>query len=73
MAIVSSTYVADAHTQVDGRRYVNETHTDAQGQTYTFSYLADPGANYSAILATHASQLADQLAEQEFNEVLSGD
>lgn len=72
MAIVSSTYTPDAHTQTDGRRYVSETHTDSTGVVHTLSYLAEPGADYAAILAAHAAQLSESLAAQEYEEVLSG-
>lgn len=68
-----STYEVEAHTQADGRRYVNETHTDVAGGVHTLTYLADAGADYAAILAEHASQLEGRLADAEFNEVLNGD
>jgi hypothetical protein len=72
MSIVSSTYMVDEHTQRDGRRYVLEEHIDSEGVVYRNMYLSDVGANYSAILAIHASKLAIALAEQEAEEVLNG-
>lgn len=70
MPIVSSTYQPDAHTQVDGRRYVTESHTDATGAVHTLTYLADPGADYGAILAVHAQQLAQQMADAEYQSIV---
>lgn len=72
MSIVSSQYIADEHAQVDGRRYVTEIHTDSEGVEHRVSYLAPVNADYAAIASARSIALAEQLAEQEAGEVLSG-
>lgn len=72
MAITASTYTLDAHTQVDGRRYVRETHVDSAGGEHVIEYLAEAGADYTAIMNARAVQLAESLAVQEFSELLDG-
>lgn len=73
MGIVSSSYQADATTQIDGRVYVTETHTDNLGIVRQWVYLAAVGANKDTILAQHAAQLADQLEQEEIGSLLNGD
>ena len=65
MSIVSSTYVLDGHTQADGRRYVTEKHADSEGVTHELYYLAEAGADYSAIMLSRVAQIENDLAEQE--------
>lgn len=72
MSIVSSTFILDAHTQADGRKYVQEVHTDSTGAVHTFNYLAAVGENYTAIMTARAAQLEIDLAEREAQEVLNG-
>ena len=70
MAVVSSSYELDNHTQVDGRRYVTETHTLNVGQPVVIMYLAAVGADYQAIMDARVDQINAQLAEQEADEVI---
>ena len=72
MSIVSSTYVADAHVQKDGRRFVVESHTDSVGGIHTTHYLAPIGADYQALANARAATIAASLAEQEATEILNG-
>ena len=73
MPVASSSYVADAHTQIDGRRYVRETHTLTAGDPVIVDYLAPVGADYAAIMAARVAQINESLAEREANEVVNGD
>lgn len=72
MSIVSSTFILDAHTQADGRKYVQEVHTDSTGTVHTFNYLAQVGENYAAVMAARAVQLEIDLAEREAEEIVNG-
>lgn len=63
--IVSASYELENHTQVDGRRYVYETFIDNEGAVYYRSYLAEPNADYDAILIEHTAELDQQLAGGE--------
>ena len=71
MAIVSSSYSV-AGAEVDGSRLVRETHVDGNGDPHVIDYLAAPTTDKDALLALHATQLAEQLAEQEAEELLNG-
>lgn len=71
MGITSSTYTQDAHQQPDGSVYVYESHTATGGEVFPITYLAAPGADKAALLASHAAALADMLAEREFSEALN--
>ena len=71
MAIVSSTYALEP-VQADGRRWVLESHTDGQSHVHQVSYLAAAGSDPVPLLATHAQQVAAQLAIQEFHGILTG-
>jgi broad specificity phosphatase PhoE len=76
MAITSSTYTLDGHAQVDGRRYVRETHTDSDGQQHVVEYLAPAGwtdVEYAATMQARAAQLAESLAESEFDQILGSE
>lgn len=72
MSIVSSTYTVDSYAQADGRKYVTEKHIDTTGVEHTSVYLADPGADYQAIMEARAIKLAAKLAEAEAEAVLNG-
>lgn len=72
MAITSSVYAVDSHTQIDGRRWVYETHTDSEGEVWLFSYLAVGGADYAAIMAARAGSLLNQLRDRELMRLLGG-
>ena len=75
MAIVSSTYTIDAHTQRDGSRYVRSTHRDDTGREHSrnFSISAKQDErDVQAIVAQHVVSIDAQLiasaaerAEQE--------
>lgn len=69
MPVSNSTYVVEAHAQIDGRRYVRETHTDGTGTQHVVDYLAAVGTDYAAVLVVHAQQLEQQLADAEYAEV----
>lgn len=49
--IVSSSFTSEPRAQIDGRRYVTETHVDDVVGTVTFTYLAEVGQDYSAVMA----------------------
>ncbi len=70
MPIVSSGYVI-GQPQVDGRRYITEVHTDHLGASHLREYLADPGADYDAILTASAARMANDLAEGEADALLA--
>ncbi len=72
MPVASSSYVIDAHTQVDGRQYVRETHTLTAGDPFVANYLAAVGADYAAIMAARVAKINESLAETEANEVIDG-
>ncbi len=72
MAIVSSSYILDAPTEKDGRRYVTETHTDSIGVVHTVTYLAAVGVDHTATMNARAITIAEQLADQEFQELING-
>lgn len=66
MAIVSSSYVSDQHTQPGGGRWTTETHVDADGNSYTIGpYLWDGVTNRDTLMAARATALSDSLAEAE--------
>jgi len=76
MAITSSTFVIDAHAQKDGSRYVKETHTDSEGRTQHTLYKLPAGqgdAEAQAKMTARIAYLNDQLAAQEFEELIGGD
>jgi hypothetical protein len=71
MAIVSSSYVTDTHSQAGGGRWTVEFHTDSIGKSYMCGpYLWDGVANRDTLLALHAEQLASDLANAESEAVL---
>ena len=66
MSIVSSEAIVDSHTQASGSSYVIERHTDSLGAVHTIGpYLAESGFDINARLASHAVELATQLADEE--------
>ena len=69
----TSTYTLDAHEQIDGRRYVRERHVEADGTEHVFDYLAAVGTDYDAVLAEHAAQLAQSLADAEYAQQTEGE
>lgn len=72
----SSSYIVDAHTQADGRRYVTEAFVDDAGGAHSKMYLAPAGwaaAEYEAHLAAAAARIDEQLAEAEFDQLLNED
>lgn len=73
MPVASSSYVADAHTQVDGRRYVTETHVLTAGEPVVVQYLAPVGSDYAAIMAARVPQINAQLAESEAQQIIGVD
>lgn len=75
MAIVSSSYVMDAHTQKDGSRWVKETHTDSTGaaQTCLYKLPAGQGAvEAQARMDARVPYLNEQLAEAEAQGIVNG-
>ena len=71
MAITSSTYTLDDHTQADGRTFIYESHAGSDGVVYPVSYLAAVGTNYTAVMNARAVQLSEQLAQEEFERLLA--
>lgn len=72
-AIVSSAYVL-GHAQRNGTRYVTETHTWDSGLPPTIiEYGPVPDTvNHQAVANARATQLMEQAAQQEFEELLGG-
>ena len=58
--------------QADGRHIVYEMHTDHLGAVHELRYTPAEGVDVTAMLATHATQIAAQLAAQEIAELLNG-
>ena len=76
MAIVTSIFAMDAHTQRDGTRWVKETHTDSTGRVQTCLYKLPAGqgeVDAQARKDARVPYLNDQLAEAEAQAVLNGD
>lgn len=73
MPVASSSYVADAHTQPDGRRYVTETHVLTVGAPVIVQYLAAVGADYNSIMSSRAQQINADLAEQEAQQIIEAE
>ena len=71
MSIVSSTYVV-GHAQADGRTYVEEFHTTDLGEVIRVEYGPVGVIDYQATANARAVQIAEQLAQQEFEGILSG-
>lgn len=71
MPIVSSTHTV-GQAQADGRRYVTEQHTDDLGAVLLVEYLAAQDADYVAIRTARATQISDQMAEEEATELSGG-
>jgi hypothetical protein len=57
-------------TQRDGRSYVNEDHVDQFGVHWPYEYLAAVGADYAALLALHADNVARAIERGELNAML---
>lgn len=70
MPVQSSSYVADAHAQIDGRRYVTETHTLTAGEPVIVQYLAAVGADYAGIMAARVPSINASLAEAEAEQII---
>lgn len=64
MPIVSSTIVED-RPQVDDRRAVWEQHLDHLGVVHDVFYMAEAGADTTAIMRTRVAAIEAQLAEDE--------
>lgn len=60
MGIVASTFAVGV-PQADGRVYVRETHTDQDGVPIDVEYLADPGANFQAIMQARAANMSAEI------------
>ena len=60
--IVSSSYIADAHSQANGGRYVTEYHTDNAGLVLQLGpYLAEAGTDIEALMLSRAAILNMQI------------
>lgn len=64
MAIVTSVVQSDIE-QADGRRAITECHTDQFGKTYLRQYLASADTDPQTLLADHAANVEQQLAQGE--------
>ena len=63
-AIVSSKI--DCHTrQADGCHFVREIHTDDKGNRFIYDYIADEGADLSALLEAHVPMILRRATELE--------
>lgn len=72
--IVSSTARIDAHAQPNGSRYVVEMHTDdVRGVLSVGPYLAAPGFDVDARMASRAQEIAQSLADAEADALLGVD
>ena len=71
MAIISKSYVK--HLQADGSFNVDETYIDSAvpPNTYSRSYNAPASLDIDAVLNQYAIDLADQLANQEFEMLIA--
>lgn len=72
MSIVSSVTVSDIPTSQGGNRYVIEQHTDSTGTVHTVRSFVAAGVDAATVLAAHAVDLADRLAEAEAQQLLEG-
>ncbi len=53
-------------------KLVTEHHVDSAGQIHVWTYSAPLNADTTALLATHKTQLEEQLAEAEAEEIING-
>ncbi len=56
--------------QKDGRRFVREILYDSQSVQFLIDYLANSGTDYDALLIIHASQIAQQVKDNEIARIL---
>lgn len=70
MAIVSSSYVSDAHAQSGGGFLTTESFTDGNGNLYTNTYLWDGVTSRDDLLAARAAALSVRLADEEANAMI---
>jgi len=71
MAVISSTYSTDQHSQPGGGRWTVETHTDTEGVQYTIGpYLWDGVTDRNALLTARAAALEESLAASELESIL---
>ena len=73
MSIVSTVVQPDNHLQKDGRRYVTERHTDHTGVEHLHVYKAADGANYQAAADARKALIEQNLAETEFENLVTGE
>lgn len=72
MPIVSSTYTVGP-LEACGRRWVREAHVDDLAVVHVREYLGEAsGQDRSAILAAHAAELNEMLAQAELEVVING-
>jgi len=71
MSIVNSTYEL-LQVEPDGRRYVIERHYNQDWREFASVYLAEPGTDYGARLASTAAMLNEQLADEEIERLIDG-
>lgn len=62
--IVSSKIIAD-QPQADGRRYITERHVDDLGAEMFVTYLAEKGADATAILPERAANIEAAIEEEK--------
>ena len=67
MSIVSSTITKDRDHGF--ARFIEESHTDSQGKVYVRRRFVPYGYDATADLASHAAELAEQLAQQEVEDL----
>jgi hypothetical protein len=71
MSIVNSVITFN-QLQADGSRIVFEMHTDHLGAVHELRYTPAAGVDVSALLAQHATAIAEQLAADEIAGLLNG-
>jgi len=71
MALTSS-YVVE-HAQSDGRKWVREKHVDAFAREHFLTYLSTDAMDRDAILASHGTNLEENLKQQDFQKCLEFD
>jgi hypothetical protein len=68
MPIVTSTFLIDEHSQVNGARYVTETHTASTGKVIEVMYRTKDAERCEAVMLARVPQINQQLHDSETEE-----
>ncbi len=71
MPIVNT--VKEVSVQTNGNRQVLVRHYDQDGKEYMYSFNAKPEVDVDAIIADRVTLLDEQLAQQEFEEIVGAE